>query len=261
MALSTFSAFYYGLEISSSNNKINFLEPNAAAVELTATIDVGTYTYQELSTKIKTAMDSVGTLAYTIGVDRTTRFITIATTDNFELLISTGSQETISPFTILGFNGAVDLTGATTYTGDGPSGSAYYPQFILQDYTPSSNYKKRQDASVNQTSGGIVETVSFGEVGFFKMSFQFITDLPQDGFVIKNNASGVYDLNSFMQAITKKGKFEFMPDIDTLTTFHVVILEKVGGNSNGTGYELQELVGNNLPGYYKLTGIELREIV
>jgi len=260
MAIKTFSIFYYGLEITSENNILNFLEPNAGNVELVATIDPGTYVYSDLLTKIKTAMDAVGDETYTITIDRPSKQITITGTDTFELLIGTGAQKGLSPFALLGFTGSIDLTGSSAYISDSESGRSYSPQFQLQDYTPAGNFKKRQDASVNQSASGLVETISFGLVGFFKMSFNFITDLIQDGNVIKTNTNGISDMNSFMVEITKKGQFEFMPDMDDRDAYHKVILESVSGSKDGTGYELKELVAQNLPGYYKLTGIVLREI-
>lgn len=261
MAISTFSIFYYGLKIDggvSANNKLNFLEPLQGNTELTATIDPGTYTFSELLTAIKTAMDAVGDLDYTLSVNRTTRLITISTTEEFRLLIGTGSQLGTSPFTLLGFTGSSDLTGASSYTSDSPAGDFYAPQFKLQDYDDKNNFKERQDPSVNIAASGEVEVISFGLIPFYNMSIKFITDKPQDGKVLKSNSSGVSDARRFFEAISERGAFEFMPDIDDRDTFDKVVLESMQGNRTGTGYRLRELVGQSLPGYFEVNNIRLR---
>lgn len=261
MALDSFSIFYYGLKIDggvSANNILNFIEPLQGNVELAAEIDPGTYTFSELLVAIKTAMDAVGDLDYTITVDRDTRKITIATTENFELLIGTGSQKGISPFLLLGFTGSSDLTAASSYTGDSGAGDFYIPQFRLQDYVSKDDFKERQDPSVNVAASGEVEVVSFGLIPFYEMSFKFITNIAQDNYVIKNNPTGVADARRFFEAITERGAFEFMPSIDDRDTFDKVVLESLSGSSTGTGYRLKELVGRNLPGYYEVNNIKLR---
>ena len=261
MALNTFSLFYYGLKIqggTQANNIINFIEPNQGNVELAAEITVGTYTYSELVIAIKTAMDAVGTLEYTITVDRETRLITISTTDIFSLLIDTGSQSGVAPFLLLGFTGSVDLTGSTSYTGDSASGDFYAPQFILQDYDDKDNFKEREDPSVNVSASGEVEVISFGLVPFYQFSILYITNISQDGLVIKNNPTGIEDARRFFQTITERGTFEFMPDIGDKNSYSKVVLESLDGSSTGTAYRLRELTGRNLPNYYEVKSIRLR---
>ena len=261
MAISTFSIFYFGLKIEggvNANNLLNFLEPNEGNVELTATISPGTYTYSELNSAIVVAMDAVGDLDYTVSVDRATRLITIASTDTFELLIDTGSQSGSSPFTLLGFTGSVDLTGASTYTGDSASGDFYEPQFKLQDFDDKENLKMREQPSVNVSASGEVEVISYGLVPFYQMSINFITNIVQDGKVIKNNSTGVEDARRFFESITERGAFEFIPDIDDRDTFSKVVLESLAGSRTGTGYRLRELTGRNLPNYFEVKQIKLR---
>jgi len=203
MAINSFSIFYFGLKIeggSNANNILNFLEPNEGNVELAAEIDPGTYTYAELLTAIKTAMDAVGNLDYTLTVDRSNRIITFTSTDTFELLAGTGSQIGISPFSLLGYS-AVDKTGASTYDGDSASGDSYSPQFKFQDFDDKDNFKDRQDASVNVSASGEVEVIFFGLVSFYNMSFKFITSKTgQDGKVIKNNPTGLQDAQLLFQS-------------------------------------------------------------
>jgi len=261
MAINSFSIFYFGLKIeggTSANNLLNFLEPGEANIELTAEINPSTYTFSEITAAVKVAMDAVGALDYTITVDRDTRLITISSTDTFELLIGTGSQVGTSPFQLLGFTGSSDLTGASTYTGDSPAGDVYEPQFKLQDFDDKENLKMREQPAVNISASGQVEVISYGLVPFYQMSINFITNIVQDGKVIKNNPTGVEDARRFFESITERGAFEFMPDIGDRATFDKVVLESLAGSSTGTGYRLRELTGRNLPGYFEVKQIKLR---
>ena len=260
MALSTHSIFYYGLEITKDNFYLNFLEPNAGNIELTAQVAIGVYNYDEFETAIKTAMDLVGDNTYTLSVDRNTRIMSITADGDFDLLVASGSQIGLSPFNLLGFVTAIDRTGSAAYFGDTVSGFSYEPQFVLQDYTPSENNQKYQDSSLNKSATGLVEQISFGLIPFYLMSINFITNLPQDGHLIKNNPNGVSDARDFFKSIIRKGKFEFMPDINSRNTFSSVILESLASMSNGSGFKLNEMVGQNLPEFYDVKGITLRDL-
>lgn len=257
MALSTYSAFYYGLKIGLDNNIINFDEGSG---ELSAEISIGTYDYAGLMVAVKDAMDAVGINVYTVSVNRTTRIITIAANNNFDLPLSTGSGLVTSPFDLLGFNQAADLTGAATYSGDTASGFEYMPQFPLQDYQDPETFKDRIDPSVNVSASGDVEIISYGLVRFVEFSLKWITDISQDGIAIRNNPSGVQAAVDFLTSITERGKFEFMPDISARSTFNVLVLDSLQGFSNGTGFKLKELVNKNLPGYYEVNDLKSRVI-
>lgn len=258
MALESFSVFYYGFTITSSNNLIDFDEGSG---ELTATLTTGTYPVNSIPTIIKTAMDAVGVNEYDISFDRDTRVFTISSIgNNFDLLISSGSQAGSGPWSLLGFPTAADLTGTDTYSGTSAGGDIYEPQFKLQDYVDPEMFIDRVDPTVNESASGRVESVAFGLRRFIEMSFKFITDKEMDGKVIKNNSTGKADLERFLQTIILKGEFEFMPDVGDRATYYVVILEGLQGNNKGTGYKLRELVNMNLPGIYELNGIKLRVV-
>jgi len=257
MALGVFSAFYYGYKITSENNFINFDE---GLGELTALVPVGTYTLSGIASAIRDAMNAVGDEVYTVAVDRTTRRVTISGTATFDLLTNTGSQSGLSPFSLLGFDTTSDLTGATSYTSPLSSGKSYEPQFWLQDYTDPEVFYDRVDPAVNETASGEVEVISFGLVKFAEFSIKFITNLPQDGKVIKNNPTGVSDAVDFFLNITERGLFEFIPDISQPGNFYSVILDELGGNRNGVGFKLRELTGQNLPGYFEVNSIKLRVV-
>lgn len=248
MALGTFSKFYYGFEITFTNNKFDFDEGSG---ELTAELDIGIYTAEQIADELKIQLDAVGTKTYTVTFNRSTRKFTIAAnTGTYSILISSGSNATNSCYDDLGFTGVSDKTGSITYTSDDVAGSEYNPQFWLQDYTAPTEWYEKNDASVNQTAGGTVEIISFGDVQYTEFNILFITDLAMDGRVIKNNPNGVDEANTFMQFATKRGPIEFMPDSSSPSTFYTVTLESTPENSKGTAYKLKEETGKNLPGIY-----------
>ena len=254
MSLSTFSIFYYNFEITSSNKYISFDEGSG---EIVAEIQTGSYTASELGTAIKTALEDVGGLTYTVTFNRTSRSFTIQAGSNFSLLVSSGTSG-LSAFGILGFTGA-DRTGASTYTG-GNAGSAYEPQFIIQDHVGKEDYQRLVDPSVLKTANGRVEVVRFGISKFIQMNFKYLTDKPSDGNVIKNNPNGLADIRSFMQFAFLKKPMEFMADISDRNTFDKVILEATPEDAQGTGFRLKELYDKGLPGVFE-TGVLLFRVV
>jgi hypothetical protein len=251
MSLTTRSIFYYGFDSASDNNLLNF---NEGSGELTATIDISSYSLTEYLEKVKNALDTAGTQVYSVSIDRDTRLVTISATSNFDLLVSSGSNVGNDPFSLLGFTGA-DRTGTNSYTGDTAIGTVYEPQFILQDHIASGNSQQSIDATVNRSANGIVEVIRFGVEKFVQFNIKFITDLAQDGScILTNNSSAVSEAQAFMQHITQKKPIEFMPDKSNRATFEELLLESTSNSPTGTGYELREQYNNGLPGYFD-TGI------
>lgn len=257
MALSTFSIFYYGFKVTSSNKYLNFDEGSG---ELTATIALGTYDSAGFAQAVQDALNAIGGFTYAVSFDRDDRRFTISAGSNFDLLTDSGTQSANAPWDILGFSTDADFSGDDSYTGDLNGGSAYRPQFILQDYQDPDTFQKRQDPSINESANGIIEVISFGITKFIDMSIKYITNIAQDGIVIKSNPNGVSDAVSFFEAITGRGKFEFMPDISDRDTFYTVILDDLDGSKNGTDFKFKELVGQSLPNYYEVNGITLRVV-
>lgn len=258
MITKTYAQFFYGYDVTTSNNLLDFSEGGS---ELTAEIDVGSYTPTDFVTAVKIALDAAGALTYTVSFNRTTRAITIAATGNFTLKKTTGTHVGTSPWTLMGFSGVGDLSGAATYTGASGSGSAFVTQFWLQDFIGSSDLQQAVDATVHKTASGRVEVVKFGTESFIEMNIKFITDVSQPGnSVITNNASGVANARSFLQYAVTKGPFEFMQDAATPSTFEKVILESTTESSNGTGYRLKEMYDRGLVGYFETGKLKLRVV-
>lgn len=251
--VTTFSKFYYGLIIDTQNQFMDFKE--GAGPELTATLDVGEYTFNDILVEVKRALEDAGAFTYTVTGNRATRQITIASaTGTFSLLVGSGSHSGSSIYSLIGFTGS-DRTSAMTYSGNGTSGSEYRPQFKLQSYIDQNDWQQAADASINKTASGRVEVVSFGVEKFFTFNIQFATDIDQGcNTVILNNPTGLEDLRNFMRYAITRSPLEFMPDKDLPNTFYKIILETTPDSSTGVGYKLHELYDKNLPGYFE-TGI------
>jgi hypothetical protein len=257
MALGTFSKFYYGYEITTTNYKLDF-EESPGFTELTVEMPLGIYAPEDLAFELRTQLDAVGTKSYTVTFDRSNRKFTItADSGTINLLVSTGTNAAVSFYEVLGFTGS-DLTGSATYTSNNSSGSVYKPQFWLQDYVAPSDWLEKSDASVNISANGKIEVVSFGDVNFTEFNILFITDLVMDGKVIKNNPNGVADANDFLTFCIKRGPIDFMPDEDDPNNFYTLVLENTSANSKGTGYKLTEETGKNLPGVFRSGKIKWR---
>lgn len=248
--IKTFSIFYYGQDITDSNNKICFSE---GGPELIAEVEIGAYTLNTLPVAIETALNNIGALTYTVSVNRTTRLITISANSTFSLLTATGSSIGTSIFSMIGFE-APDKTGASSYTGTLPCGYAYEPQFKLQDYISPDYWKKSADQTVNKTATGRVEIVKFGIEKFMQANIRFITNIGQPSGYIKNNQTGLQDAIQFMDYLITKNPVEFISNIDNRSSFLTVILESTPDESTGTGYRLKELYDKGAIGYYD-TGI------
>lgn len=254
--IDTFSKFYYGHTITRNNRFINIDEGSG---EISVELNPGSYTLSEFVTALAAALNSFGSLDYTVTVNRATRVLTINGSANFELLVATGSQSGSSAFGLMGFTGA-DRTGDDSYSGNLGSGSVYLPQFKLQSYVAPDIFEQSVSVVINKTAEGSVEVVSFGRENFIEMDVKFITNLEMDGFVIKNNPQGLQSAIDFMKDITQKRRFEFMPSVDDSDNFYKVILESTPSNSDGTGFKLKELWDQNLRDIYE-TGILKMRVV
>mgnify|MGYP003652003732 CR=1 FL=1 len=256
--LQTKSVFYYGFVVSSTNYQLDFDE--AGAGPYYAELNVGSYTLEAFATEIQRAMNATLSIAntYTVTADRDTRAITIAGSGNFDLLITSGSHSATSVFSLAGFTGA-DVTSVTTSTGSS-SGSEYLPQFPLQKYIDPTIFKSPVSSSVNRSANGeVLEIVSFGKVGFIEFNIRYATDIAQgpDG-PIQNNATGVADLISFMDAITNGQTIEFMKDRSTRSQKFDILIESTRQSKDGVGFKLKEL--GNVPGYYETGTLKFRDL-
>ncbi|MEO6078067.1 MAG: hypothetical protein ABIP54_04735 [Candidatus Andersenbacteria bacterium] len=245
MSLSTFSAFYFGHTINGSNSSIDFDEGGG---ELQATLNIGNYTLTEFGIEIKRALDSAGLLTYTVTIDRDTRVISISSTSNFSLLVTSGTRVGTGAWDLMGFTGA-DRTGGMLYAGNLGSGSEYLPQALLEEHIASENYEEKQDAVVNTSASGKVEVITFGTVNYVQFNIKYANSLSVVNRTIEIQASGLTNLRTFMQYIITKAKFEYIPNRGARSIFQNVLLESTAADKKGTAFKLKEL--KNAPGYFE----------
>jgi hypothetical protein len=238
----TYSKFNYGHDVTTLNQYISFDE---GAGEILAVIENGNYTLDEYCQAVQDAMNAVGGFTYRCSVTRSTGLITISTaSSNFTLRTHSGST-TATAWFLLGFNSpTADLTGNSTYTATAVSGSVYKPQFLLQSYLPPESYVQSVSPTINMSADGRVEVVRFGTQNLMEMEIKFITNLLMDNTLIKNNPNGLANARAFLGYAANKKRFEFVPDVNTPTTFYKVILEMTPDYADGTGFKLNELYGD-----------------
>ena len=250
--LDTFSKFYYGHTIDTTNNIISFNDGS----DRNATLNVGDYSLTEFVTETQRALNAASSLTFTVSVDRSTRLITISAGSTFELQVASGSA--LSTYSLLGFSGA-NKTASNSYTGSNPSGSEFKPQLKLQKYVPFGNEQIGTYSNVAKSASGKVEVVSYGIDDFMSMDIQFQTNNDTTGSIIENQANGLDNLRTFLQYAVLKRKLEFIPDRDTPGTFDKCILESTQVSSTGTGYKLNEYLGS-LPGFFSSGLLKFRKM-
>lgn len=257
MALETKCKFYYGVEITTDNNIIDFSE---GLGELNITIPIGIYSPQEIALKIAGLLTDAGSLTYSCSFNRTTRKLTISAGSNFSILIATGSHAGSSIYSTLGYTGGVNLTGSSSYLAPSTVGYEFVPQFYLLDYVPFEHNVKSIQASINETGSGLVEVVRYGTKRFMECSIELITnkDFISSDFWT-SSPTGLDDALNFMSYAIQKSKLEFMPNKDLVSSYYTVVLESTESDQTGIGFKLVEQldVGS---GYYKTGKLIFREI-
>jgi hypothetical protein len=259
MALSKYSAFYYGHTINRANQYLNFRDSGLVApAQYAATLSIGSFTITQFGNIVAQAMNAVGAQEYTVSLDRATRKFTISADNNFELLISSGNNASISIFNLLGFNGS-DLSGSNSYTADSVSGEAYITQTPLKNLSDFINNKEKAEAAVKTTPNGIVEVVSYSVLERLKCDLPLITNYTPQRY-IRETATGIEEARAFMDYAIDKAPLEFVYDYQNPDNFVPCILDKTKTSPKGVGYELREKVTASLPGYYELTGLQFLKI-
>jgi len=254
MSISSYSGFTYGHEISSSNDYINFDE---GAGEISSQIEIGSYTLNDFLGKVLEAFNAEGGQEYSGTIDRLTRKITISAASNFALLVTSGTQSSISAYNLIGFTS--DKDGSNSYESDIASGFFYEPQFLLQNYVAFEDNVKTAQASVNESASGVVEVVSFGKNSFMECNITLATDIIPQG-AIKENATGVSDLRQFLNYAINKNPIEFVADLENPNVFESTLLEKTQIDSKGTGFKLYELYARKLVGYFETKTLTFRKL-
>jgi hypothetical protein len=255
----TKSKFYYGINIDNTNFSLDFEESLGGGV-LSATLKIGAYALSTFLTEVARALTEASDngLTYEVTVDRTTRFYTISTSSNFDI-ITNGPTASISGWSMCGFT--VDVSGLNSHESDSPVGKSYSPQIELQNYIDFEDYQDKASASISVAASGLTEVVSFGQNKFMECNISLITDIDQGkNGLIESNPNGVADLRDFMIDATNKGLIEFIPDRDNADIYNLCILDKTRQSRQGVGFRMYELYGKGLAGYYETKKLTFREL-
>lgn len=254
MSLASHSSFYYGYEVTSDNQYINFKE--GAGVEKTAIVPVGTYSLTKLLQVVASALNTASAIDWAVSVNRSTRIVTITSASTASLLFGTGTNALSSVYNLIGF-GAIDRLNLTSFVGSSAAGTAFRPQYKLQDYKDNTMTRTLINPTVNKsTSKQKVSVQHFGVEEFFKMNIKYITNRNVTGSdsQYKNNQSAVEEAKLFLNYIINKNILEFMPDEKKPDVFFRMYLDTAAKSADGTGFDLDEYTDRDLPNFFE-TGL------
>lgn len=250
MAVNDRALFLYGFDINAFNQYINFKSSSLGPV-LTATLTPGNYTATEFMAEIKSAMEIADTLyaasTFTLSLNRTvggglSNVMTISTNKPFlSLLFGSGPNAATNPSSLMGLSNS-DYTGATSYAGSTNAGTILVPDFPTYNYLDPDSYVTN-DGVKNVSSAGIKETLVFTQMQFFQGQWKYINNF-------KTNTQ-LSQWQNFLKYAVKQLKFEFQPSVfEDPTVFFQCTLESTGGDGNGMGYKLNQMLGDGLYRFY-----------
>lgn len=239
--IKTFSIFYYGHIVTALNKSLDF---NEGGPELQANLRVGSYSLTEYGAEIQRAMREIGSQDYVVTLNRTTRKFTISAPLPFTLLAGTGSRIGTGVWSLAGYT-ATDKTGANTYLAQNASGSAYRPQWYLHNYIQPEHSIVLEDATADSTPSGVAQVAQFGDGLRIPMNIKVITNktgLKNSGFF--ENVNGISDFMTFIKYCMNKGRVEFMPDLNTPTSFTKCYLESTPEDRDARKFNLKNMTAD-----------------
>lgn len=255
MSIDTKSVFYYDVVVDAGNLAID-LDDGTGVIQIS--LDTGSYTFTGLAQHAQSKLREFGNQDYVVTPNRDERNYTISAPLAFDLLFTSGPRSEQSAANLLGYSGS-DKTGSSTYTGSLTVGSAYFPQFFLQQYKPTRLNRAKNRASINETAAGAVESVTFGDVRRMECNITYVNDNDFCQGFFDRDPNAVDNLVDFMEYLITKGPIEFMEDRDNRDSFEELLLERSPQSGDGTAFDLQELLPS-LPGFYETGRLVFRRI-
>ncbi len=251
MALGAKSLFNYGIQVTTTNNALDFKAAVSGPV-LTATLSLGFYSPTTLAAEVALQLQTADPAnIYSVSVNRnylggTENRITISTNGSYlSLLFASGPNTFINCSSLIGFNSS-DYTGNTTYVGSSSTGVSLIPDYIGYNYLDPQNQSKLFGA-VNVSASGVKEAVVFNTQFFINVDFKY-------------EAKARLTLwKSFFTWAIQQRPFDFTPEIVNPNTFYSVTLEKTQYHDQGLGYLMNEMLPD-FPNYYETGALEFRVI-
>lgn len=254
-SISPLALFYYSESVDTNNFYVDFDEGSG---EITATVESGSYTMEELGAALETALNSISLNTYSVVFLRDERKYQVTGSVAFSFLVSSGSHNGQSALTLFGFTGS-DTPSQTVNISQFQAGGIYLVQFPLQSYVDQEDYQKAVSASINKSASGEIEVIKFGTEKFYEFEIKLITNIDQGGSgIVRTNLTGILDVRLFLRYCTSKRPLEMMLDSNDANTFVKVLLESTEAERDGTGYRLKELYSKNLPGYFETGKLTFR---
>jgi hypothetical protein len=249
--------FLYGFDITGANQFLDFKTGPSAPIK-TAVLRVGNYTLTGLCAELKRAMQVADNAhIYTWGATRTygggtqNRVSVASTATALYLLGATGPNAANSVMSPIGFLPS-DYSGNTGYTGANSAGIALIPEFPTWSYTSPDQFITN-DGSKNVSAAGIKETLVFSQMLFLEGQWKYITNY--------GGRTQQTEWQNFLKYATRQLKFEFSPSIyEDPSVYYQVTIESTGGDSNGMGYKLTQMVGLGLYRFWDTGIIKMRVI-
>lgn len=204
----------YKLEVTAANRSLDF-KSSGGGPEKQASLRVGLYSLTALANEVARAMSDAdgGANVYTVTVNRTIgggtqNRVTIATDGVYlDLLFATGSRTASTCAGLLGYN-VTDRTGSLSYAGNNTAGTIIvptYPPYDLQQ--PGTIHDARR--SLNETTSGLVETVSFSTFRNFQFKIRYIEE----------DSAEFSTFQDFHIWLLRGGPVEFAPKISAPTVY------------------------------------------
>jgi len=250
MALTERSLFLYGLEVTTSNNAIDF-KGASDGPELQAVLNNGPYSLTLLTAEVKRALEEADPdHTYNVTADRsyssnTQNRITIATYDSFlSLLFGTGSRLLTSASELLGFNPS-DYTGSTSYTGATTTGTSFIPTLTGYNYL-GPDFMQKKDGALSIAASGFKEAIIFSTNKFIQVEFKYN---PQ--------ADVIVDWMPFFDWSTEQKPYDFTPEYTSPSSVYSVTLESTSADSKGMAFTMKEQLPS-FPFLYETGMIKMR---
>lgn len=253
MALTAQTVILYGYEVNEFNSSIDF-KAAATGATLTATLNFGAYTADQLLLQTKSVMEAADPdNEYFITIDRdinsgTENRVTFQTSGTyFDLLWLTGPRNATSAHALYGFD-QLDRTGATAYTGENSSGIVLIPSYFAYTYL-GPEFMRTVFGTVSITAGGIKEAIVWQVQEFFQAEFKH---QPQTKVIA--------EWTPFLSWAIQQKPFEFTPMITDPGTYFGATLETTGTDGKGLGYVMAEELPD-MPFLYRTGVMKFRKIL
>jgi hypothetical protein len=249
MALTTKSAFFYGLDVTTSNNALDF---QVGATQYAATLNIGNYTATTLCTEIVRAMQAAdinntysATYSRIYSAGTVVSKITISSsTTSFVLLFGSGARVLISCSSLLGF-AAADTASGSTFTGTSSFGTTIQPTLVGYNYLPRQATQKVV-GSLNVSASGVKEAVLFSVQQFFQVEFKY-----------EPEAKTKTEWANFLYYASLQKLIEFAEDVTTPASTIDCTLEKTDFDGKGMGFQLKEMLPE-FPFLYRTGSMQFR---